>query len=327
MHGRGEEAWRFGVNPNPTLTASMFARSPNHRSSSMTPRRMIVYMGAPLKADLMRTWTGGPPSPTQDIPNLRPFQVDPQLKTEGVAWRRLGDPVDSLSQELADTTMDLRSPEDLFLERSLRIFNNDIDDQDEMDDYESPEDSNWSISQMSPPFPTGYDFDMNEITELEELPSININLQRNYSVIVAITEISPTQTITTKYGKTIPLVKLIVADQTRSNLEIACWETMALLAQSLRTHDIIYFRGITTHHIANGDLGLSQFRGVVSAATRRRSRAIVLYRCRRLSRADDALRPRLDLEDQQTRMVRRLRDWIMRSNVGRDVPPTLETQD
>jgi hypothetical protein len=76
------------------------------------------------------------------------------------------------------------------------------------------------------------------------------------------------------------------------------------------------------------DIGLSEFRGTVSAATRRKSRVTILYRCQRLSREDDAMRPRLDLEDQQTRMVRRLRDWILRNSWGGlDVPPALETQE
>jgi hypothetical protein len=76
------------------------------------------------------------------------------------------------------------------------------------------------------------------------------------------------------------------------------------------------------------DLGLSEFRGVVSAATRRKSRVTMLYRCQRLTREDDAMRPRLDLEDQQTRIVRRLRDWVLRNSWGGlDEPPTLETQE
>ena len=191
--------------------------------------------------------------------------------------------------------------------------------------------SELSVSQISTPFLTGYDFDVNEITELEDLPEANIvtkTLQRKYSIIVAITEISPCQQVTTKYGNSISLVKLIVADQTKANLEIACWENMALLAQNIRTDDIVYFRGIPRFEFTNADVGLTEFRGVVSAGTRRRTRAIILYRCRRLGREDDVLRPRLDLEDQQTRLVRRLRDWVVRRNyVGRDIPPALETQE
>lgn len=76
------------------------------------------------------------------------------------------------------------------------------------------------------------------------------------------------------------------------------------------------------------DVGLTEFRGVVSAGTRRRSRLTVLYRCRSLTREDDLLRPRLDLEDQQTTLVRRLRDWVVRRDqVHREEPPALETQE
>ena len=76
------------------------------------------------------------------------------------------------------------------------------------------------------------------------------------------------------------------------------------------------------------EIGLTEFRGVVSAGTRRKSRATILYRCRAFGREDGMLRPGLDLEDQQTRMVRRLRDWVIRRSwVNTDIPPTLETQE
>jgi len=77
------------------------------------------------------------------------------------------------------------------------------------------------------------------------------------------------------------------------------------------------------------DVGLTEFKGTVSAGTRRKSRAAILYRCRRLRKEDDTLRPRLDLMDQQTRFVRRLRDWTLRKGTiaVRDVHPTLETQE
>ena len=302
----------------------------------MGSRRMIVFLGAPSVKDALSTWKTSAPE-NEESACLRPFEIDPLQKTTGVAWRRLADPVDSLSQELAESTMESRPPEDLFLERSLQIFTDEYDDDDdddddnEMDICNLSDYSELSVSQISTPFLTGYDFDVNEITELEDLPAANIvnkTLQRKYSLIVAIVEISPCQHIITKYGKSISLVKLIVADQTNPHLEIACWEQMAVLAQNMRTNDIIYFRGTDHSESANIDIGLTEFRGVVSAGTRRRSRATILYRCQRLSREDDVLRPRLDLEDQQTRLVRRLRDWIVKRNrMSRDIPPTLETQE
>jgi len=79
--------------------------------------------------------------------------------------------------------------------------------------------------------------------------------------------------------------------------------------------------------IAYSDLALLEFKGVVSAGTRRRSQTTILYRCDRLGKEDDVLRPRLDLEDQQTRLVRKLRNWIVgKAWIPRDVPPTLDTQ-
>lgn len=297
----------------------------------MGSRQVIVFLGAPSAKDALKTWETHASSQDEDASYLRPFEIDPLQKTTGAAWRRLTDPVESLSQELAETTVELSQlPEDLCLERSLQIFTDEYDDDgddDEMDfDY-----SELSVSQVSTLFLTGYDFDINEITELEDLPEANTvakALQRKYSIIVAITAISTCQQVATKYGTSISLVKLVVADQTKANLEIACWANMALLAQNMQTNDIVYFRGIPHFESTNADIGLTEFRGVVSAGTRRRSRAIILYRCRRLGKEDDMLRPRLDFEDQQTRFVRRLKDWVVwRKYTSRDIPPALETQE
>jgi len=146
----------------------------------------------------------------------------------------------------------MQSPvlEDAFLERSLQIFTDECDDDEndgEMDLCNPADYSELSVSQIYTPFLTGYDFDINEITELEDFPEakiVNNTPQRKYSIIVAILEISPCHQITTKYGKSVSLVKLILADQTNPHLEIACWENMAVLAQNLRINDIVYFRGI-----------------------------------------------------------------------------------
>lgn len=213
----------------------------------MESRRMIVFLGAPTAKDILKTWDKPALSQNDDTSDLPPFMLDPQNKTSGVAWRRLADPVDSLSQELAETSMEPHLIEDPLIERSLRIYNTDTKDgEDDMDISETAENSELSISSVYTPFLTGYDFDVNEITELEDLPSANVvahNLNRNYSIIVALTDMTPCQHVTTKFGKSISLVKLMVADQTRTNLEIACWDAMASLTQSMRKDDIVYFRG------------------------------------------------------------------------------------
>lgn len=216
----------------------------------MGSRRMIVFLGAPTAKDVLETWDKPPLSQNDDASDLPLFELDLQNKTRGVAWRRLADPVDSLSQELAETSMEPHLVEDPLIERSLRIYTNDTkDDEADMDISETAENSELSISSVYTPFLTGYDFDVNEITDLEDLPSANVvahNLNRNYSIIVALTGMTPCQRVTTKFGKSIALVKLMVADQTRTNLEIACWDAMASLTQSMRKDDIVYFRGTQT---------------------------------------------------------------------------------
>jgi hypothetical protein len=207
----------------------------------MNGRRTVVFLGAPTAKEAMDTWKGDPIPQTDDISSLPPFQIDPQQSNE-IAWRHLTDPVDSLSQEFAD--LQTRTLDDIFLERSLRVYDADVGENESEMDLDPVVYSEVSISQIASPFLTGYDFDVNEITELEDLPTVSAhNFRQNYSIVVAVQDISPVQIITTKYGKSIPLVKLIVADQTVSNFEIACWEAMATVTQSMRINDIIHFRG------------------------------------------------------------------------------------
>jgi hypothetical protein len=219
----------------------------------MAPQKTIVFLGAPTAQEAMQSWQASPlpapPLPPYNSTALRPFEIDPLHRTSGVTWRRLADPVDSLSQELADTTMETRSPEDLFLERSLQVYDNDFpassSSEMEIDAYPSEYSAAADLSISSPYFLTGYDFDVNEIIELDELPSCaqRISPQTSVSIIVAIKEIGQNQVVTTKYNKSIHLVKLVVQDQTRQGFEIACWDMMATLTQSLRVNDIVHFRG------------------------------------------------------------------------------------
>jgi hypothetical protein len=305
----------------------------------MARRRLIIYLGAPSVDDVLKNWSGEDVESPIDSSELPEFTINPSQRTTDIVWRHLVNPADdveSLSQELAETTVDA-SRGDLYLERSLQIFTNRYDndvDENEDDEMDLCHPSEYSELTISTPILAGYDFDINEISELEDLPdatSVLSILHKKYSIIVAVVEISPCQLVTTKFGKSISLIKLVVADQTCANFEIACWDQMASFAQTMRVNDIIHLRGISGlwDELIWTDIGLTEFRGVVSAGTRRNSRASILYRCRRLHKEDDGLRPRLDLMDQQTRFVRRLRDWVIRKSaiMARDVPPTLETQE
>lgn len=221
----------------------------------MSSRKTIVFLGAPTSAEAMKSWHP-PPSPppthaTTTTPVLPSFQVDPEQHTQGPTWRRLTDPIDSLSQDLSQTSILPRSSSDPFLERSLQIYDHDNDhsDFDEMDtvqetNHEMSEYASFQISQVSSPFLTGYDFDVNEITELDELPMPGkISPRTSVSLVVAVREVGRRETVMTKFGRSIELVKLIVGDQTRERFEVVCWDSIATLTQSLRVNDIVHFRG------------------------------------------------------------------------------------
>ena len=218
----------------------------------MAARRIIAYLGAPSVDDVLKTWKDEVVMDT-DTADLPEFKIDPRQRTTEVVWRHLasirGDSVESLSQELAETSVD-STGQGLYLERSLQIFTNRYDDgegEEQDDEMDQCDPSEWSEVSISTPQLAGYDFDVNEITELEDLPkadAIFATFHRQYSIIVAIVEISPCQLVITKFGESINLVKLVVADQTWPNFEIACWDRMASFAQTLRVDDIIQFRGI-----------------------------------------------------------------------------------
>src|SRR2546423_2353116 len=337
----------------------------------MSSRQTIVFLGAPTSAEAMKTWHPPPLSPSSQPARLPTFQIDPEQRTQGPTWRRLTDPIDSLSQDLSQTSLLPISTSDPFLERSLQIYDHEGDSDTEMEQETSHHDTSESpfpqISPIPSPFLTGYDFDINEITELDEIPSAGwISARMSVSLIVAVREIGFREMVMTRFARRIELVKVIVGDQTKERFEVVCWGGIAILCQSLRVNDIVHFTGISTFPVIllslqtsclsvslsrsvpypsnlysqpfsplsiqtsyqHPDLGLSEFRGTVTASTRRKSRLTILYRSHRLSRGDDPFRPRLDLQDQQTVFVRRLRDCVVRGSwIQRDVPPALETQE
>lgn len=215
----------------------------------MASRRIIVYLGAPSGDEVLKTWKNEDES-NSDTAELPEFTINPVQCTADIAWRRLGNPsdnpVESLSQDFEETTV-ISTRDDLYLERSLQIFTNSYEKEEEDDEMDLCHPSEYSELSIPTPQLAVYDFDINEITELEDLPdasAVLASLHKSYSIIVAVVEISPCQLVTTKFGKSIFLVKLVVEDQTCSNFEIACWDQLASFAQTMRVNDIIHFRGI-----------------------------------------------------------------------------------
>jgi hypothetical protein len=213
----------------------------------MSSRKTIVFLGAPTSAEAMKSWHP-PPSPHTHTTALPPFQIDTDQRTQGPTWRRLTDPIDSLSQDLSQTRILPRWSSDPFLERSLQIYDDELENSDaeEMDTtfLDLSEYSSLLISPNCSPFLTGYDFDVNEITELEEIPVAGkVSSRMSVSFVVAVREVGRRETVMTRFGRSIELVKVIVGDQTRERFEIVCWDSIATLTQSLRVNDIVHFRG------------------------------------------------------------------------------------
>lgn len=214
--------------------------------------RTIIFLGAPRAKDIVKTWKApdGPEislSKTADVASLPPFEIDPTHASRNVAWRRLPDPLHSLSQEFSETNFGPPTVEPSFIDRSLQGYYNNDDDEMDLHDLPSSVNDGRDTSQIPSPFLAGYDFDINEITELEDLPSartISGDSSRRFSLVVAVMETQGCELVATKFGTSINLTKLIVGDLTRQQFEIACWDDMATVAQKIHVHDIVYFRGM-----------------------------------------------------------------------------------
>src|SRR6202043_1076835 len=125
----------------------------------MSSRKTIVFLGAPTSAEAMKSWHPPPSSPQTHNTVLPPFQIDLDQRTQGPTWRRLTDPIDSLSQDLSQTRILPRWSSDPFLERSLQIYDDEVENSDaeEMDTtfLDLSEYSSLLISPNCSPFLTG----------------------------------------------------------------------------------------------------------------------------------------------------------------------------
>jgi hypothetical protein len=186
------------------------------------------------------------------------ISVDRLETAPTVAWRKLTSVKEPSPSPLAaewspqylsaDISMSPHFPDDAHLDRSFQVYTQ-YEELDDDDDDELMQ--NWTPLEVSfdqvPTTLTAFDFDVNQITELDDLPPPNQVGQHpstSYSFLVVISKTSPCEIVTTKYGKSVSLVKLNVADQSITNFEITCWGKLAVEASnSLQPDDIVYFEG------------------------------------------------------------------------------------
>lgn len=143
-------------------------------------------------------------------------------------------------------------------------------------------------------------FDVARVSELEDVASPTRKAQ--VSLLVAILEISDAKIVKTKLDhREVALVNLKVGDATKIPFQVSVFGENTSWLHNLRVMDIVLLE----------NLGLSEYRGVVSAVTRKSSKCNLVYRTNRLGHQDNQWRPPLHYRDEATRKVGEIRDWLL----------------
>ncbi|KAM0331553.1 hypothetical protein ACHAQA_003231 [Verticillium albo-atrum] len=163
------------------------------------------------------------------------------------------------------------------------------------------------------------------LSDLEDIPpapsllalhpqTVTINL------IAGVIAAPPPRPVRTRYGKTMLLLELLLADDTRAGFAVTFWladdaEGAASPLRGLRRQDVVLLR----------DVALNVFRGKVYGQSLRRGRTKVslLYRRKLEGDVDGGYYSEGDLRGgghPQVDKVRKVRDWMLRFVGGQDEP-------
>ncbi|BFZ61076.1 hypothetical protein YB2330_002134 [Saitoella coloradoensis] len=271
--------------------------------------RVIVFVGAPTATQLIETWSphedasgqAKDATPSNGAPRWRRLDIPDKVRfpetspLEEVRFLPSSFPETQLHAE--ETRRTPHTPFETYIEQSFAIFEDegpqlDVGERSSLQADTQPIDTSMVLTLTPMP---AYTFDI-RIPDLEDLPSQKMVAPGTYkhhdfSILVAIIDIGQTAVIRTKKGKDLEIARLVVGDPTVSALEVSLWGWTAEWAKEFRRQDIILFDG----------LGLQSFNN------------------RRLHREDDQWRPSLAGNDEQTKRVRELRDWVLRFvHVGGD---------
>ncbi|KAJ4018136.1 hypothetical protein NW752_002045 [Fusarium irregulare] len=151
------------------------------------------------------------------------------------------------------------------------------------------------------------------LSDLEDIPSASKILALNpqtitLNVIAGIISIAQPRTVTTRWGRTLSLVEILLGDDTKTGFAVTFWleehNAAAAEIRALRRQDVVLMQNVALHVFQNKVYGQSLRRGMTKVSLLWRRDGSGLYSTRDLS-GRGQMHPQL----QKTKQVK---DWVLR---------------
>lgn len=157
------------------------------------------------------------------------------------------------------------------------------------------------------------------LSDLEDVPSARqiqaLNPQTvTLNLIVGVISIASPREVTTRWGRTLSLVEVLVGDETKSGFAVTFWMTPEEVVDDddgsgvlkLRRQDVVLLQNVALHVFRGKVYGQSLRRGMTKASVLWRRDGSGMYSGRRLSSKTAAE------GSPQVRKARGVRDWVLR---------------
>ncbi|KAM5346610.1 hypothetical protein ACJ41O_009615 [Fusarium nematophilum] len=217
-------------------------------------------------------------------------------------------------------SFDGADPEDVlsqFYDHSLAVHNSIPSSQLESFEETSLEETSFmtTSSRGQPAAPTPLP---SHLSDLEDIPSAPRILALNpqtvtLNIIVGIISIAQPRTVTTRWGRTLSLVEILVGDDTKSGFAVTFWlareNAAAAEISSLRRQDVVLMQNVALHVFRGKVYGQSLRKGMTKVNLLWRRDGSGLYSNRELARRGQV--------HPQLAKTRQVKDWALKF-VGAD---------
>lgn len=161
-------------------------------------------------------------------------------------------------------------------------------------------------SMAPPPLPA-------HLSDLEDIPSapriVALNPQTvTLNLIVGVISIAQPRTITTRWGRTLTLLEILVGDETRSGFAVTFWVDQKIASEAqvtrLRRQDVVLMQNVALHEFRGKVYGQSLRRGMTKVSVLWRRDGTGYYSARDLARRGQ--------KHPQQEKTRQVKDWVLR---------------
>jgi hypothetical protein len=158
------------------------------------------------------------------------------------------------------------------------------------------------------------------LSDLEDVPPARYIMQINpqtvtVNLIVGIISIAQPRTVTTKWGKSMSLIEILVGDETKSGFAITFWLSRDAMVTSrvsrLRNQDVVLIQNVALHVFRGKVYGQSLRKDLTKVTLLWRRDGDGHYSTRGLARSNRAQ------SDPQREKTRQVKDWTLRFVGGR----------